>query len=320
MRSDWKRILYLLILFSLFKCAWVVRTREEFNRFSFDIHPLPESLIILPDYNGDIYKYPIIFQVRWRHSSFHESQSVLNYKVRADGRFEAGDIKLGYLSRVEMQHLIDTLNSIGFFCITEGRLLYEYFDVERIYLFGLLVKTKRQVIQNYPNDVTYHSNFKLRNLHHSSDYYGVEKVTENPEFIKELQILKQGHELMEDFFETKALESIDSCYFSSLHNYQIIPECSLDAKITFAKKTSTWIPLYWERDKGYTVVTKLFVAPDGQVIYGLIEESSGYRYFDYNALYSINKIERYKYTCPLYQGDSVYAWITLPLKSITFAP
>lgn len=323
MRSDWKRILCLLMFLLVLNCAWVIRSREEIDRPELNLTPLPDSLL-LPDSSGNKYNYVITFRINWRHySSFKQAQLVLTYAVREDGKFEATyqghtgqeNIDLGYLDRIEIRHLIDTLNMLGFFHISEDRLLYEHFDVEKVYLFGFLIKTKKELIHNYPSDVIYDFGFRLKNFAHNGNYCGIEDIRDEPERLRELQILKKGTELIEDFFEKKALEFSKKSYFSSLYNCQIIPECSLDTEVKFAQKTNTLVSLSARRDKGYTVVTKLLVRPDGQVIYGLIQNSSGYRYFDYKALYNI---KRFKYSPPQYQGNSVYTWVTLPLQSITF--
>lgn len=326
MRSDWKRILYLLILFTFFNCAWVIRTREEVNRPSLKLDPLPESLVVLPDSSSDDYKYIVVFQTRWRFTSYQATQPILTYAVRADGKFEVTyhghsgfeEIDLGYLDRSEIQHLVDTLNNLGFLRIGKAGLFYEHFDVEKIYLFGLLIKTKRQVIQNYPSDVTYHFVFRLKTLIHQGNYCGIEGVTERPEYIKELQVLKCGSELIEKYFEEKALEFSDRSYsLSGLLEHQIVPVCSLDEKIKLANKIFPHASLsaHKHRKKGesYRVVIKMLVAPDGHVVCGLIEEPSGYRYYDYRVLYLIKS---YRFTCPKYRGNPAYTWVSLPVQSL----
>jgi TonB family protein len=322
MQSNWKRILCLLTFLFVLNCAWVIRSREEIDRPQINLTPLPDSLLSLSDSSENKCNYVITFRINWRHSSFKQAQPVLTYAVREDGKFEATyqghtgqeNIDLGYLDRIETQHLIDTLNILGLFHINEDRLLYEHFDVEKVYLFGFLMKKKKQLMHNCPDNVSYNFDFRLKHITYKGNYCGTENVREKPEYVQELHILKKGTELIENFFEKKALEFSEKSYFSSLYNCQIIPECSLDTEVKFAQKTSTWVTLSARRDKGYTVVTKLLVRSDGQVIYGFIQNSSGYRYFDYKALYNI---KRFKYSPPQYQSNSVYTWVTLPLQSIT---
>jgi TonB family protein len=319
MRSDWKGILCLLTLFTFFNCAWVIRTREEIIRPPPNFNPLPESLVVLPDSSGDKHNYPIVFDIGLR-----QSQPILTYAVRADGKFEASyvghfghqHINLGYLNRSEIQHLIDTLNNLGFFQISGDRSLYCHFDVEKIYLFGLLIRTKRYVIEHFPRDVVYESAFRLKNFTHGMSYYGVEGITEKHKHIKELQVLKHGSELIESYFEKKALEFSDSSYYiSGLFEHQIVPFYNLDEKIEPIRTANVTLSPheYTDKDEDYTVVIKMLVAPDGQVIFGLIVKSSGYRYFDYKVL---NMIKKDRFTSPKYQGNPVYTWVARPIRAV----
>lgn len=328
MRSDWKIVLtatfFLLVIVFASNCAWVIRTREEIDRVPIDLTPLSESLLVLPDSVSNKYDPIINFQIRWRMTYNKPTQPILTYTVDADGKFNvffegcAGqkNVDLGYLDHSDIHDLIYALNDISFFNISEERLLYEHFDVERIYLFGILVKTKRRVIQNHPSEVTYHFNYKLKNFNHKGDYYGIRGVTDKQEHIREIQILKDGSGLTEKFFGDRAREfSEKSCFTYNALGYQIVPACSLDMELEFAKKISTYVTIREYKD--YTVIIKILVAPDGQVVYGIIQEPSGNRYFDYRALYSI---KRYKFTPPKYHGKSVYTWISIPLRSIILSP
>lgn len=322
MRSDWQRTFNLVATALLLNCAWVVRTREEIGRSLIDIIPLPDSLLTLPD--SSVYEHDtmISFQIRWRYTYDMPTQPILTFVVRADGKFSVfyeghGDeenIDLGYLKRSDIQPLVNTLNEIGFFHIGEKRFLYEHYDVEKTYFFGILAATNRQLTQNCPSDVTYHFNLGFKNFRHRCDYYGTEGITDDSARISELKILKNGCTLIKDLFEQKALDSSEKSYFeTNIDDHQIVPVDSLDAKVEFAQKTSPWVSISGRKDKDYTVVIKVLVAPDGQVVFGLIQEPSGYCYFDYRALFLI---KRFKYTLPKYHGNSVYTWISLPLRSI----
>jgi len=322
MRLHWKGIFSFLAAVLLLNCAWVVRTREEINRPPIDTAPLPDSLLLMPD--SSVYRHDtmISFQTRWQYTHDKPTQPILTFSVRTDGKFSVfyeghrgeENIDLGFLKRSDMQPLVHTLNEIGFFHVGEKRFLYEYYDVEKTYFFGILAKTNRLLTQNCPSDVTYHFSFVFKNFNHKGDYCGMEGITDDSLRISELKLLKDGCTLIKDFFERKALDFSEKSYSEvNIDDYQIVPAESLDANLEFAQKTSPWVSISARKDKDYTVVIRVLVAPDGQVVFGLIQEPSGYSYFDYRALFLIKS---YKYTPPKYHGSPVYTWISLPLKSI----
>jgi hypothetical protein len=322
MRHDWKKILNLVAAVLLLNCAWVVRTREEIDRPSIDISPMTDSLLVMPDSSVCKHDTMISFQIRWRYTYDKPTQPILTFAVRTDGAFSVlyeghrgeENIDLGFLKRSDIQPLVHTLNEIGFFHLGGKRFLYEHFDVEKTYIFGILAKTNRQLTQNCPSDVTYHFDFAFKNFRHKGDYCGMEGITDDSSLIHELEILKNGCAFIDDFFEREALDFSEKSYSeANIGDYQIIPAESLDANLEFAQKTSPWVSISGRKDKDYAVVIKVLVAPDGQVVFGLIQEPSGYCYFDYRALFLIKS---YKYTPPKYHGSPVYTWISLPLRSI----
>ncbi len=214
MRSDWKKIFCIIVIIIASNCAWVVRTKEKLDRPPLDLTPLSDSLLVLPDSGSGEHDEIVLFHTH-KHSSYDylypilTSQPILTYAIGCDGFFniiffkgeESKSCDIGYISRSAIQELVFDLNNIGFFRADEERSPYKYIDIEKTYLFGIVIKNKQYTQKFSPSSVIKSVYIHLRNFTYKTEYRGFNDDAEKYGDGEALQILKNGFEIIEAFFE-----------------------------------------------------------------------------------------------------------------------
>jgi hypothetical protein len=285
-----------------------------------DLSPLPESLLSLPDDVSDDLKPVIYFQAR---NTINPLSVYISYYIENDGSLyiSLGDsvkYKLGNIQKSDILSFIQELNDIGFLKIEEESLSYKHFDIEKTFLFGLLVKTKRKALDIYPEAIRCILDLNLKNLNKEFNYCGFDSTDKNPDRYRIMKVLEDGIKITESFFQNQVNKSTEQLLFlDKVQGWEVIPACSLDSQIEYTgkiRKEHLAITVYNEKYfKNNKVLMKFLIKPDGDFIYGIIHKSSGERYFDYKAIKDVNgHLKQFvRFTPPKYHGNPVCSWVTL---------
>lgn len=185
-------IIYIGIICSLLSinCIWVVYSKEEIEEKPFNLAPLPDSLLLLPDSSANkvliirlgLYmgKRPpsnyIYFQ------NIYEDYPIIIYQIYNDGTITTSvgldrrnDVQ-GQIDISNINELILGLNNIGFFNISPGY-MSPYYDVRKYYLCGFLIKKQRIFADSYP-ELFYKIKFIFKNFHYEI-YYDIPNPVDN---------------------------------------------------------------------------------------------------------------------------------------------
>ena len=192
MRSDWKMLLGITVtcyalLGSNCMTMYRIRSPEEISELNQEIEPLPDTLLLIPEFDG-IDTIPILYFET--HGCWEPLTSHMIYN---NGKYEfmqkeRGVFISGYIEMSDIQDLIVGLNQMGFFNVSNESIQKKKFIEYRGCCLGLFFGGLAS--EPWKTCATTHTiEIELPNIEHHISYYDIAYHAEIYPTLQDLQIL-----------------------------------------------------------------------------------------------------------------------------------
>lgn len=196
MQLDWssvkKTIFLLLLIFIATGCyttIWQARSPEEIEAFNEEIQSLPDSMLIIPEFNGEdtipVIKFTSIgFMACWEYIVYNNGNLFYN------GGFSKK------ITQTDIENLIFELNEKGLFGVSSKEIQDRIAFQRRACLFELFFPKGPSPVSTRFDVPTYTIQINLNDLDYHISYYDIMYAAEKFPTCKDIRILSESIEYL----------------------------------------------------------------------------------------------------------------------------
>ena len=191
-------VFILLSIFGLTGCerrVWVTRSPEEIKALNEEIKPLPDSMLVIPEFDGK-HAIPVI-----RFACDHVMES-WEYIIYNNGDVFKEKRNIGNTSKIDMQTFISELNKKGLFNVTTNGIYYKLAGPRNMNIVDLLSPQPPRPIVPAPviDGGTFTIQVNTHNMDYYLSFYAIDYYVDEFPVCQDIQILNESIKYLYSIF------------------------------------------------------------------------------------------------------------------------